>query len=29
MATEAKLDLVEAAIQLLDSRTREVAIDRP
>ena len=26
MATEAKLDLIEAAIQLLDSRTREAAI---
>ena len=28
MATEAKLDLIEAAIQVLDSRTREVAIGR-
>ena len=29
MATEAKLDLIEAAIQLLDSRTREAEINRP
>ncbi len=29
MATEAKLDLIEAAIQVLDGRTREVAIGRP
>lgn len=28
MATEAKLDLIEAALQVLDSRTREAAITR-
>lgn len=28
MATEAKLDLIEAAIQVLDTRTREAAITR-
>ena len=28
MATEAKLDLIEAAIQILDSRTRESAVGR-
>jgi chromosome segregation ATPase len=28
LATEAKLDLVEAALQVLDSRTREAAITR-
>lgn len=28
MATEAKLDLIEAALQVLDSRTRETAITR-
>jgi chromosome segregation ATPase len=27
MATEAKLDVIEAAIQLLDSRTREAAVN--
>lgn len=29
MATEAKLDLIEAALQVLDSRTREAAITHP
>ena len=29
MATEAKLDLIEAALQVLDSRTREAAITNP
>jgi hypothetical protein len=29
MATEVKLDLIEAAIQVLDARTRESAIPRP
>ena len=28
MATEAKLDLIEAAIQVLDSRTREASLNR-
>ena len=28
MATEAKLDLIEAAIQVLDTRTRETALNR-
>ena len=28
MATEMKLDLIEAALQVLDSRTREAAISR-
>lgn len=29
MATEVKLDLLEAAIQVLDARTREAAVGRP
>lgn len=29
MATEVKLDLLEAAIQVLDTRTREAAVTRP
>ena len=29
MASEAKLDLIEAALQVLDSRTREAAITHP
>ena len=28
MATEAKLDLIEAAIQVLDARTRETSLNR-
>jgi hypothetical protein len=29
MATEVKLDLLEAAIHVLDARTREAAVARP
>jgi chromosome segregation ATPase len=29
MATEAKLDVIEAALQVLDSRTREAALTKP
>jgi hypothetical protein len=29
MAMEVKLDLIEAAIQVLDVRTREEAVSRP
>jgi hypothetical protein len=29
MATETKLDLIEAALHVLDARTRERAVSRP